>query len=749
MKNLRRISPDLWLTLLLIALWIFFFWRIFTPFQADQVSLKQGDFSGQFVTFGGYQYDRLTAGEIPLWNPYNNGGLPFIADTQAAVFYPPRLATIALAHLSGGWSYHALELEMTAHVLAYTLMMYAFIRRLTLGQRGSYYGAFVAALISGYSGFMSGYAPLQLAVLEAAVWLPLALIGIVEATREKLNYRWLILTGFTLGVSWMAGHPQTSFFITYLLVAYFAYRIYKGRFSGVQFILGTTLFGLIAFGITAVQLLPGAEYLINVTRIDFGYDAKANGFPFQDIAQFIFPSTVSVFSPLYVGFIALVFVAIAISRQVKEAFFWGIIALFALLWSFGGNSIVFPLLYNIMPGLRFFRGQERAAYLVMNSLAILAGLGAINLINWDHLRDQVATANIRKWLGRTFIACFFVAALIFAGWLGYPEMYAQDIKPVSFALIIIGLSALAIPLLIGKSRSQIAFWVIPAIIALELFTINANAPSTYDAIPPEAQISVAPPPLITQALADTGTPFRVDGRRGLTANYGSLYRLQDIRGISPLWFSDAWALIEGDLPIERAWELFAVRYVFTDWNELPAQSEIIGTGADFYGEINLHQLSDPRPFAQVMYRQWQVTDETEAYNWLRDPAFPARDTVILEADPQLNLVDGDAIAAQVTHFAPEAITIQANTPQDGILSIALVAYPGWQATLNGQPAEILRAYGGLSAIPLPQGEHLIELVYNPLSYRIGAVISSITWAGVILSGFIILLTRRAGRTQRG
>ena len=28
-------------------------------------------------------------GEIPLWNPYNNGGLPFIADTQAAVFYPP------------------------------------------------------------------------------------------------------------------------------------------------------------------------------------------------------------------------------------------------------------------------------------------------------------------------------------------------------------------------------------------------------------------------------------------------------------------------------------------------------------------------------------------------------------------------------------------------------------------------------------------------------------------------------------
>ena len=63
---------------------------LLTPVAADQASLAKGDFSGQFVAFAGYQYDRMTRGEIPLWNPYNNGGLPFIADTQAAVFYPPR-----------------------------------------------------------------------------------------------------------------------------------------------------------------------------------------------------------------------------------------------------------------------------------------------------------------------------------------------------------------------------------------------------------------------------------------------------------------------------------------------------------------------------------------------------------------------------------------------------------------------------------------------------------------------------------
>ena len=94
---------------LLLALWLFFFWRLFTPVAADQASLRQGDFSGQFVAFGAYQFQRLSQGQIPLWNPWNNAGMPFLADPQTAVFYPPRLLTIALANLFGGWSYHALS----------------------------------------------------------------------------------------------------------------------------------------------------------------------------------------------------------------------------------------------------------------------------------------------------------------------------------------------------------------------------------------------------------------------------------------------------------------------------------------------------------------------------------------------------------------------------------------------------------------------------------------------------------------
>jgi len=729
----RRLSPDLLAVLGLTALWLLFFWRLFTPISADQVSLKQGDFSGQFVAFGGYQYARFADGEIPLWNPYNNGGLPFIADTQAAVFYPPRLATIMLARLSGGWSYHALELEMTAHVLAYSLMMYALVRRLTLKACGSVIGAFTAGLIAGYSGFTQGYAPLQLALLEAAIWLPLALIGIHEATRQRFRPSWLLLTGFALGLSWLAGHPQTSFFITYTLLAYFGYRIYARRLRWTGFVIGAAIFGLIAFGLAAVQLIPGVEYLTLTTRAGFGFDSKANGFPFQDVIQFIFPRIVSLYSPLFVGFMGLTLALVAVYRKLSTALFWGVIAFIALLWSFGGSSPIFAVLYNVLPGLYFFRGQERAAVLVMNSLAILAGLGAAHLLEWDFVRDYAAALRLRLWLNRVFSAVLLIGALVAVSWIGNPTAYGGVIAPLAFSIIIVGITSLALPYLLGTERPPRAFWILPAILVLELFTVSMGAISTYDRVPPEQQISIVPPPLIAHTLADTDKPFRVDGERGVLANYGSLYGLQDIRGISPLFLNRAWNILESDLRHQVAWELFAVRYVFIDWNELMIPSTIVGRGADIFGEINLHRLSDPRPFALVTYRQFIARDDTHALELLHDPSINPRQTVILDRDPGVLSVDRPSTPAQVTLFEPERVVIEADIALDGVLSVALVDYPGWHATIDGNTVNIIRAYGAMSAVPLTAGEHTVEFVYDPLSYRIGAVISIAAWLSISIA----------------
>ena len=782
----RRPPPDLIAVAVLLGLWLLFFWRLFTPIAADQASLKQGDFSGQFVAFAGYQYARFAAGEIPLWNPYNNGGLPFIADTQAAVFYPPRLLTIALARLAGGWSYHALELEMTAHVLLYTLMMYAFARRLTRGQPGTHAAGLTAAIIGGYGGFMTGYPPLQLALLEAAIWLPLAALGVLLATESPhpptpspsgrggeahsrgfevplpgelrshgegfrvraggMRFKYLLLTGFALGLSWMAGHPQTSFLLTYLLIAYFAYRVYTRRLPILAFVIGAAGFGMVAFGLASVQLLPGFEYLGQTTRAGFGYDAKGNGFPFQDVIQFVFPGIVSLWSPLYVGFVGLALALIAAWRRVSEARFWALVALVALLWSFGANGALYPLLYNILPGLRFFRGQERAAYLVANSLAVLAALGVVYLARRDSLGDYAAALRIRVNLNRVFAACLILGALLFALWLGNPQGYGSSISPVAFAVLMVGAAFLIIPWLMASERKPIHLWLLPLLIAFELFTVNMDAAGTYDSRPPTEQLSIAPPPLVARALADTEVPFRVDGFRGLTANYGSLYGLADIRGISPLFLNGAYNLIEGDLPDQVAWELFAVRYVYSDWQELPVASEIIDSGVDVYGAVNLHRLRDPRPFALLLYNGSSIGSDAQAYDILRDPGFDPRRTALVQAEG-LPASDRAPQPAPVTQFAPERFTVAIDTPEHAILSVALPDYPGWTArTSSGGTLPILRAYGGLSAVLAEPGQYTVEFVYDPLSYRLGAILSVVTWLGL---GIFTLIQRLNHKGTKG
>ena len=69
----------------------------------------------------------LLAGEIPLWNPLNDCGLPFLAQWNTMVCYPPALLNLvlplswsvgllALLHLyAGGLGMYALALRWTRH----------------------------------------------------------------------------------------------------------------------------------------------------------------------------------------------------------------------------------------------------------------------------------------------------------------------------------------------------------------------------------------------------------------------------------------------------------------------------------------------------------------------------------------------------------------------------------------------------------------------------------------------------------
>lgn len=729
---------------LLIALWALFYWRILTPIEADQASFKQGDFSGQFVAFATYQAARMEAGEWPLWNPYNNGGLPFAGDTQAAVFYPPRWITIGIAHLAGGFAsraYAMLQLEAAAHTLLLTLSTYTLIRwMLTDAEHrapnrmyprwAGAFGGVIAALVAGYCGFMTGYAPLQLAILEAGAWLPFAVLGILMATKAqrredaKTQGAWfsgIALATVALALSWLAGHPQTSFFLTYLLIALLMWRAYAARWTIARAMLTLFTFGGLTFALAAPALLPGLEYLTRTARPGLGYDAKGNGFPFQDVLQFAFPSVVSLYSPLYIGIAPLVLTLLAAWRGGRAARFWIAVTGFALVWSFGAGAALYPLLYNVLPGLRFFRGQERAAYLISMAGAILAGLGAARAAAWHPTRDYASALRFRVMIRRAFTLALAFGALVAVAWLANREALGGVVAPIGFGVLMIGAIDVMFPMLLIRPRPLLFAGVI-ALVAFELFTVNLDSPATYESVPASEQWSAQPPPLVAESLA-TGGVWRIDGQRGVLDNHASAYRVQDIRGISPLFIAPAWEVTGTTFPNPIAWEVFAVRDVFTDWRELPVPSTIVAEGSDRYGAVHLHRLIDPRPFALHLHIIEIAADDGAALARLRDVTFNARTTAILDRDPALALSGSPPRPAVVMSFAPEAITLTTDDPQASILSIALVDYPGWVAQIDNTPAPLMRAYGVASAIALSPGAHTVTLVYDPPSVKIGVVLA--------------------------
>jgi hypothetical protein len=70
------------------------FLRGFAPFGSDpqaQWNILQWDALGQYYPWRHFAAQQLRSGGIPLWNPYQFAGTPFVANGQSAVFYPLNL----------------------------------------------------------------------------------------------------------------------------------------------------------------------------------------------------------------------------------------------------------------------------------------------------------------------------------------------------------------------------------------------------------------------------------------------------------------------------------------------------------------------------------------------------------------------------------------------------------------------------------------------------------------------------------
>jgi membrane protein YfhO len=101
--------------------------------------------------------------------------------------------------------------------------------------------------------------------------------------------------------------------------------------------------------------------------------------------------------------------------------------------------------------------------------------------------------------------------------------------------------------------------------------------------------------------------------------------------------------------------------------------------------------------------------------------------------------------ASVTDYAPNWVRVHTSAVGDAWLVLSDTYYPGWTASVDGQPASVLRGDVLFRVVPVPSGEHDVVLQFQPTSVKLGAVISLSSLAILV---FGLVVAGKAARRRR-
>lgn len=171
--------------------------------------------------------DEWAAGRVPLWNPYENLGMPLAGNPAASVFYPGKL--VFAPPIAYPWAY---KTYIMAHLLLAAYAAY----RLARHWRASVEAAGVCALSYAFSGNVL-FTYCNVVFLVGAAWLPLAMLaadrmlaggsqgsgvrGQGSGVRgQGRRVRWAVGFGVVLALMVLGGDPQMAYNAGLLAVMY-------------------------------------------------------------------------------------------------------------------------------------------------------------------------------------------------------------------------------------------------------------------------------------------------------------------------------------------------------------------------------------------------------------------------------------------------------------------------------------------------------------------------------------------------
>jgi hypothetical protein len=167
----------------------------------------------------------------------------------------------------------------------------------------------------------------------------------------------------------------------------------------------------------------------------------------------------------------------------------------------------------------------------------------------------------------------------------------------------------------------------------------------------------------------------------------------------------------------------------------------------YSGDVKIYENSTVLPRAFFVSDVQSAVSDNEAVELMQAQTFDPGKMVVIADGGNERMREREnspsippSLRPSIVSYSPEQVVIDVTPASDGYLVLTDAYYPGWVATVDGQPANIERADILFRAVRVPAGQHRVEFRYQPQSFSIGVVISIGT--AVVLVGAWLIMRRR-------
>lgn len=672
--------------------------RAFQPWLAElgpPETLRQWDALAwdalaQYYPWRAFLGERLRAGEIPLWNPRELMGTPFLANGQSAILYPPNwLFALMNPAVAFGWS-------AWLHFLLGGLFTYWLLRELGAGA----IAGLAAAVAFMFSGFMVGMCELPTFIC-VAVWLPAGLACLLRMRRREGGL-WTVALGVVIGLAFLAGHLQITAYVMLVLGAGMLCLFivsFRQRTFAVPGVFALRCIGALAFGalLAAPQMLPTYE-LARVSSRGIGKPTM-DQFRFHKQRAFTPEQWILLVSPDAMG-------------NPADGDFGGT-------YSYGEHCGYGGLLTLFLAGAALLLCQRRAMYFFggLTVGAFLAASGTAVAAALFFLVPGLSSAG-----GFTRIFCVYNLGLAVLAGLGLDRISGfVEAKR-------------------GRGQAYAVAALLTFIILLDLlnFGMKFNPTGPREDVYPATRLSQRFEDMADGAriLAVTETwPLLVRPVAVLPPNGPMVYKLHDVQGYDSLF--------------PAATKHFLAKLEGRDPSPLANGNMVLlhNLNSPLLDEVGCKYVMTLR---QLDGDKWVLEDSNGVVNLYRNRnAWPRAYALGPDAAGRSTAPPPKRFTLRWT-----ADTVEVKGHASGpSLVLTDTWYPGWKAAVNGWPAEVLRHNGLFRRVQVPPGPCRVQFVYVPSSFQVGLFLAlaalGLCAALVAARLAMLLIVRERAMPKRG